>query len=247
MTSSQLNASLFCLVILPLFAHAEVDDPWQSQVELGLQALAGNSDSLTLNSRLGVNYTEGPYRHTSEAKFLLVEKDGEEDKRKSELESQANYKFDPKRYVWGNITFTDDKYGPYFEDMIVAVGLGYQALWREDLSLLLELGPGFRYQTPNLDEIDDDDLILPNDVREFIARGQAALTWQMTDSALFEGRITAIYGPSNTSFEARAAVSTRLIGDLAIKVSTTQNYINEVPPGLKNRDSIFTVSMVYKF
>lgn len=247
MASSLLNASLFCLLSLPLFAHAAFPAPWQSEIELGLQALSGNSDSLTLNTRLGMDYIDGPYRHTSEAKFLLVEKDGEEDKRKSELESQANYKYDPRRYVWGNVTFTDDKYGPYFEDLTLAIGLGYQAVWREDLSLLLELGPGYRYQTPNLDEIDHDDLILPNDVREFIARGQAELTWQLTEYAFFEGRITAISGGSNTSFEARAAVATSLIEDLAIKVSTTQKYINDVPPGLKNRDSIFTVNLLYQF
>ncbi|EOD79124.1 membrane protein [Grimontia indica] len=247
MASSLLKPSLFCLVALPLCASASVPEPWQSEVELGFQALSGNSDSMTINSRLGVNYTEGPYRHTSEAKFLLVEKDGEEDKRKSEFESQANYKFDPKRYVWGNISFLDDKYGPYYEDLTVAAGLGYQAIWQEDLSLLLEIGPGYRYQTPNLDELDDDDLILPYDVEEAILRGQAELSWQMTKTALFEGRITAISGPSNTSFEARASVSTSLIDDLAIKLSTTQKYISEVPPGLKNLDSIFTVNMLYKF
>ncbi|KKD62020.1 membrane protein [Grimontia sp. AD028] len=247
MASSLLKPSLFCLVALPLCAKASTSEPWQSEIELGFQALSGNSDSMTINSRLGVNFTDGPYRHTSEAKFLLVEKDGEEDKRKSEFESQANYKFDPKRYVWGNVSFVDDKYGPYFKDLTIAAGLGYQAIWQEDLSLLLEIGPGYRYQSPNLDELDDDDLILPYDVEEAILRGQAELSWQMTKTALFEGRITAISGPSNTSFEARASVSTSLIDDLAIKLSTTQKYISEVPPGLKNLDSIFTVNMLYKF
>lgn len=247
MASSLLKPSLFCLLALPLCANADDPKPWQSEIELGFQALSGNSDSMTINSRLGINYTEGRYRHSSDAKFLLVEKDGEEDKRKSEFESQANYKFDPKRYVWGNVSFLDDKYGPYFKDFSVAMGLGYQAIWQEDLSLLLEIGPGYRYQTPNLDEIDDDDLILPYDVEEAILRGQAELSWQITKKALFEGRITAIAGASNTSFEARASVSTSLIDDLAIKLSTTQKYISEVPPGLKTLDSIFTVNLLYKF
>ncbi|AMG30881.1 DUF481 domain-containing protein [Grimontia hollisae] len=247
MASSLLKPSLFYLMALPLCASANTSDPWQSEVELGFQALSGNSDSMTINSRLGVNYTEGRYRHSSDAKFLLVEKGGVEDKRKSEFESQANYKFDPTRYIWGNVSFLDDKYGPYFKDLTMAAGLGYQAIWQEDLSLLLEIGPGYRYQTPNLDKIKSTDLILPYDVKEAILRGQAELSWQMTKSALFEGRITAISGPSNTSFEARVSVSTSLIDDLAIKLSTTKKYISEVPPGLKNLDSIFTVNMLYKF
>lgn len=248
MASALLKPSFFCLVALPFSAWADdVPPPWQSEVELGLQTLSGNSDSITLNTRLGMNYTSGPYRHTSEVKFLLVEKDGEEDKRKGEMESQANYKFDPTRYVLANITYTNDKYGPYFDDFTFATGLGYQAIWREDMTLLLEIGPGYRYQKPNLDEIDDDDLILPHNVQEFIVRGQAELMWQMTKTAELQGRLTTISGPSNTSFEARLSVQTSLIDDLAIKISTTQKYINDVPPGLSNLDSIFTVNMVYQF
>ncbi|WP_028023448.1 DUF481 domain-containing protein [Enterovibrio calviensis] len=247
MASVLLKPSLFCLVALPLCALASVPERWQSEVELGFQSLSGNSDSMTLNSRLGVNFTDGPYRHMSEAKFLLVEKDGEEDKHKSELESQANYKFDPKRYVLGNISFIDDKYGPYYQDLTLATGLGYQAIWQEDLSLLLEIGPGYRYQSPNLDEIDDDDLIMPYDVQEVIVRAQAELSWQINKNAQLETRVTAIAGPSNSSIETRASISTSLIDDLAIKLSTTQKYIDQVPPGLKNRDSIFTVNLAYKF
>ncbi|MDD1795875.1 DUF481 domain-containing protein [Enterovibrio makurazakiensis] len=247
MASVLLKPSVFCLLALPLCALASVPERWQSEVELGFQSLSGNSDSMTLNSRLGVNFTDGPYRHMSEAKFLLVEKDGEEDKHKSEFESQANYKFDPKRYVLGNISFVDDKYGPYYQDLTLATGLGYQAIWQEDLSLLLEIGPGYRYQSPNLDEIDDDDLIMPYDVQEFIVRAQAELSWQINKNALLETRVTAIAGPSNSSIETRASISTSLINDLAIKLSTTQKYIDQVPPGLKNRDSIFTINLAYKF
>ncbi|PKF49777.1 DUF481 domain-containing protein [Enterovibrio nigricans] len=247
MASALSNTSLICLVALPVFANADILEPWQSEVELGFQALTGNSDSMTINSRLATDYISGPYRHTSEARFLLVEKDGEEDKRKTEAESQANYKFDPKRYVLGNVSYTDDKYGPYYTDLTFATGLGYQAIWREDLSLLLELGPGYRYQRPNVDEIDDDDVIMPYNVQEFIVRAQAELAWQINKNAEFEGRVTMISGSSNTSLEARASVSTSLIADLGIKLSTTQKYINEVPPGLKKRDSIFSVNMVYAF
>lgn len=247
MTCANLKGFLFCLLALPIGVKADVIRPWESEIEFGFQRLTGNADSMALNTRLAINYTQGPYRHMSEARFLLIEKDGEEDKHKSEFESQVNYKFDPKRYVLGNINYVNDKYGPYFKDITFSTGVGYQAIWQEDLSLLLELGPGYRLQIPNLDEIDENDLVLPNDVREYIFRAQGSLEWQINDTAFFEGRITIISGASNTSFESRIALITDLIDKLAVKLSTAQKYISDVPPGLENRDSVFTVTVLYRF
>lgn len=234
---------LFC-AHLPLKVAAS---PWESELELGFQRLTGNADSITLNSRLAVSYTQGPYRHTSELRFLFVEKDDEVDKHKSNFESQANYKYNSKSYILANINYLSDKYGPYFKDVTLSTGMGYQAIWQENLSLLFEMGPGYHYQRPNLDEIDDDDLILPYDVREPVLRGQSVFLWQITPLTELEARVTAISGKSNTSVESRWSITTDLIADLALKVSSTQKYINKVPPGLKNLDTIFTISGVYRF
>lgn len=247
MACARLKPLLFCLFALAFSVKADIMQPWESEIEFGFQRLTGNSDSLALNSRLAVNYTNGPYRHISEGRFLLIEKDGEEDKHKSEFESQANYKFDPKRYVLGNISYVDDKYGPYFKDLTFSTGVGYQAIWRENLSLLLEFGPGYRLQIPNLDEIDKSDLILPHNVKEYIFRGQGAFEFQINNTAFFEARVTIISGKSNTSFESRLALITNLIDKLAIKLSTSQKHISQVPPGLENRDSVFTATVVYRF
>ena len=247
MLGLRLMPFLFCL-LTPTFSKAEEgNSPWKSEVEFGFQRLTGNSDSLILNARLGVDYTEGPYRHLSEGRFLLIEKDGMEDKRKSQFESQANYKYSQKYYVLGNISYAEDRYGPYFNDFTLATGLGYQAIWREDLSLLLEFGPGYRSQIPNLEEIDQGDLILPHNVQELIFRGQSVLEWKLKEGLFFEGRITIIGGVSNTSFESRLALITNIIDPLAINLSTTQKYINVIPPGLKNLDSVFSITIVYRF
>ena len=238
---------LFYLLV-PTPSKAEENyRPWKSEVEFGFQRLTGNSDSLILNARLGVDYTEGPYRHISEGRFLLIEKDGMEDKRKSQFESQANYKYSQKYYVLGNVSYAEDRYGPYFNDFTLATGLGYQAIWREDISLLLEIGPGYRSQIPNLDEIDKSDLILPHNVQELIFRGQSVFEWKMKEGLFFEGRVTIISGISNTSFESRLAFITNIIDPLAINLSTTQKYINEIPPGLKNLDSVYAITLVYRF
>lgn len=253
MAHALLKPSLFYLLIFATNVGAEITEtseiinPWDAEIEFGFQRLTGNSDSMAINARLGMDYTDGPYRHISDARFLLIEKDGQEDKRKSELESQANYKFDPKRYILANINYVDDKHGPYFKDLTFSVGIGYQAIWREDLSLLFELGPGYRIQLPNLDELDDKDLIFPHDVREFIFRAQGSIDWQLTDDVFIEGRLTIVSGKSDSRIESRLALINNILDKLALKLSTSQRYLTHVPPGLKNRDSVFTITALYQF
>ena len=167
---------------------------------------------MSINTRLAAAYTMNNYYHASEMQFLLVEKDGEQDKHRSNFESQANYKYSDHYYALANVNYLSDKYGAYFKDVSVALGLGYFAIWQEDLTWLLEFGPGYRYQRPNLEAIDDDDLILPHDVREPILRGQTTLNWQMSETALIESRMTVITGESNRSVESRVALETDVMG-----------------------------------
>ena len=133
----------------------------KGKLELGYQSLGGNSDSESLNTRVGLTYVKKQLRQTVEAKYLLAEKDGEEDKRKGQLELQSDLKVNEKTYVLGNANYVDDKYGPYFTDFTLSTGLGYQLLRLETFQMEVELGPGYRHQEPNIDEIDDDDILSP--------------------------------------------------------------------------------------
>ncbi|MCV5225253.1 DUF481 domain-containing protein, partial [Escherichia coli] len=77
----------------------------------------------------------------------------------------------PKTYLYGSFKGVDSRYSAYFKDYTLSGGLGYQFSYTENFILEAEIGPGFRYPEPNLDEIDDDDIVFPNIVREGIFRG----------------------------------------------------------------------------
>ncbi|MDX1304488.1 DUF481 domain-containing protein [Photobacterium sp.] len=246
---------LFALLLLAnTAAYADEEDdapnlppsPLSTEVELGYQSLSGNSDSQSLNSRLGLTYVKNQYRYQGEAKYLLVDKDGEEDKRKGELELQSDMKINERAYILGNANYVDDKYGPYFTDFTLSTGLGYQLLRRETFLLEVEAGPGYRHQEPNIDEIDDDDIVVPETVDEPIIRGSTKFTWKPAKNVELNARFTGIAGNSNSTLESEINLTSSITEHIAIKFSNTQKFNSWVPEGLEKRDSTMTINLLFK-
>ncbi|OOF06661.1 DUF481 domain-containing protein [Salinivibrio sp. MA607] len=242
--------SIWMVCGVPAYASDDnktLESPWSADISLGYQRLGGNSDSQTINNALTGQYQVEQYSYQASISLLQVEKDGEEDKRKTELESQANMLLGDRSYALLNATYIADRYGPYYDDFMLATGLGYHWLQNAKVTLSTEIGPGFRYQQPNVDEIDDDDLIMPYSVSESVIRGQARGEWHMLDNVSLEGRSIIISGSSNTSVEGSLTLASTITEKLSIKITSKQTYMTDVPPGLKNRDSMFTVGIRYQW
>ncbi|SIO26438.1 YdiY family protein [Salinivibrio sp. ES.052] len=221
--------------------------PWESDLSLGLQRLSGNADSQTINGEVTGQYDAQQTRYQASVSLLQVEKDGEEDKRKTEVETQANRSISAQSYTLLNATYVADRYGPYYDDFMLATGVGHQWWQSDTLNLSTEVGPGYRYQRPNLDEIDNDDLIMPYSVREPVIRAQAKGQWNIINTVSLEGRSIVISGESNTSVEGSVTLASTITEKLAIKITSKHNYMTDVPPGLKHHDSVFTVGVRYQW
>ena len=225
----------------------DVPSPWNTEVEFGYQAHSGNSDSQSLNSRLSAEYLEGRHRTNGEWKYYLLYKDGEEDKRQSTYTAQSDYKLGPKTYLYGSFKGVDSRYSAYFKDYTLSGGLGYQFSNTEQFVLELELGPGFRYQEPNLDEIDDDDIIFPDIVQEGIFRGNLNTKWQALDNLSISADLTVVTGQSNTRTDSDLSVTNNITEDIALKLAHSRQYHDKVPDGLTKADSIFSVNLLFIF
>lgn len=221
--------------------------PWESQVEFGYQSNSGNSDSQSLNSRFEGSYTSGQHRHTGEVKYYLSEKNGEADKDQLSINLQSDYKISPDYYLYANFKGLNTQYSAYFNDYTLSGGMGYQASNTDDLLLELELGPGYRYQNPNLDEIDDDDLIFPETVKEVILRGNINLSWQALDNLTLAGEVTITTGTSNTRVDSEVSATNNITDEIALKIAQSQQYLDRVPPGLSQTDSVLSINLLFSF
>ncbi|WP_175443173.1 DUF481 domain-containing protein [Vibrio sonorensis] len=228
-------------------ADIEIPSPWNTEMEFGYQAHSGNSDSKSLNSRLNAEYIKGRHRTSGEWKFYMLYKDGEEDKRQSTYSAQSDYKLGAKTYLYGSFKGVESRYSAYFKDYTLSSGLGYQFTNTKRFLLELELGPGYRYQEPNLDEIDDDDIIFPNTVAEGIFRGNINTRWQALDNLSFSADITMVAGKSNTRVDTEVSMTNNITEDIALKLSHSRQYHDKVPEGLENSDTIFSANLLFLF
>ncbi|MCS0352830.1 DUF481 domain-containing protein [Vibrio ordalii] len=225
----------------------EINSPWSAQAELGYQAHSGNSDSESLNTRLRAEYTEGRHRTSGEWKFYMLYKDGEEDKRQSTYSAQSDYKLGAKTYLYGSFKGVDSKYTAYFKDYTLSSGLGYQFINTDKLIFELEVGPGFRYQEPNLDEIDDDDIVFSDIVEEMIFRGNMRANWQALKNLSVSADVTMVSGKSNTRTDTELSLTNNITETIALKVSSSRQYHDKVPEGLNKADSIFSINLLFHF
>lgn len=221
--------------------------PWESQVEFGYQSSKGNDDSQSLNGRLEASYTSGQHRHTGEVKYYLSKEDGETDKDQLSLNLQSDYKISPDYYLYANFKGLETEYSAYFKDYTFSGGLGYQASNTEKLVLELELGPGYRYQNPNLDEIDDDDLIFPETVAEAILRTNITVSWKPMDVLTLASEVTVTSGRSNTRIDSEVSLTNNITEEIALKIAQSQEYLDRVPPGLSKTDSVISVNLLFLF
>ncbi|KDM90302.1 YdiY family protein [Photobacterium galatheae] len=221
--------------------------PWNSEVELGYQSLSGNSNTKSLNSRLGLTYVKDQFRQQAEAKYLLAEEDNKEKKRKGQVELQSDFIINERAYVLGNTSYIDDKYGPYFKDFTLATGLGYRVIRLENLMMEAEAGPGYRHQEPNIDEIDDDDIVVPETVDELILRGSTRIIWKPSKDVELSLKLTGIAGNSNSTLETQVSMTSAVSEHIAIKLSNTQKFNSWVPEGLQKRDGTMTINLLFQY
>ncbi|MFB9143983.1 DUF481 domain-containing protein [Vibrio artabrorum] len=228
-------------------ADIELPNPLKTEIEFGYQSHTGNSDSRSLNARLNGEYTTGRHRTSAEWKYYNLYKDGEEDKRQSTYSAQSDYKLSPKTYLYGSFKGVESRYSAYFKDYTVSSGLGYQFSNTDKFVLEVELGPGFRYQVPNLDEIDDDDIIFPEIVEEAIFRGNMNASWHVLKNLQFKVEMTLVSGHSNRKLDTELEAINDITENIALKIAHSRLYHDKVPNGLSKQDSVLSVNLLFQF
>lgn len=224
-----------------------VFQPLETEVEFGYQSHAGNTDTRSINTRLKTEYISGRHRTQGEWKYYNLYKDNDEDKRQSTYSIQSDYKLSPKAYLYGSFKGFSSKYSAYFKDYTLSFGPGYQYSNTEVFVLELEAGPGYRYQEPNLDEIDDDDIVFPEIVREAIFRSNLNMRWQALDNLRISAEFTFTHGKSNSSIDSDISIMNNITKNIAIKVTQSRQYHDRVPEGVSKHDSTLSVNLLFLF
>ncbi|BCK04296.1 DUF481 domain-containing protein [Vibrio cholerae] len=241
------------LLSIPVLAEKKTEpeldivlaSPWNNQVELGYQAHSGNSESESLNSRVRTEYKSGRHRSYGEWKFYRLDKNNKEDKRQSTFTLQSDYKLSTKTYLYTSFYGINSRYSAYSKDHTLSSGLGYQFLYTKDKVIELEMGPGFRYQKPNLEKLDGS--VHNEPVNEPIFRSNLKVEWQVINNLRLESELNLITGQSNTSIDSNLSLSNNITDNIALKIRQSRQLHSRAPEGRSKVDSVFSVNLLFEF
>ena len=216
---------------------AEPPRPWKAEAELGIVATSGNTETTSVKAHAGVVHEQGKWRHTGKVDALNTSDATRTTGERYALSGKSDYKFDARSYVFGLVSYENDRFAGFDYRMSETLGYGYRVISQDTLTLDLEAGPGAR-QTQ---------LRNSSSENEFMGYIGGKLLWKFSPSASLSEDLTMEIGSDTTITRSVTALTAQLVGSLAMKLSFTARHISEVPASVKDLDTETAMTLVYGF
>ncbi len=232
------------LALLAASGMAIAEDGWKGSGELGLALTRGNSETESLNAKLGLSFEDTQWKHDIGASALRQkgEIDGTDELQltanRYELSGSSAWKFTERAYLIGSLRYENDDFAPYEYQTIASIGAGWYAVKNDTTQWLFEGGPGYRrYKEVATGQTDG----------EAVFRGRMAYNHAFNEQTSFENILLVEAGSDNTFAQNDSGVVVKMNAKLALKAGLQFRHNSDVAPGLKKTDSLFTTNLVYSF
>lgn len=232
------------LALLGAAATACADDGWKGAGELGLALSRGNSETESLNAKLGLTYEDAAWKHSIGFAALRqkgqVADTGDLDltANRYELSGSSAYTLSERSYAIGSLRYENDDFAPYDYQTIVSLGYGWFAIKNEVTEWLFEGGPGYRRTK---------DATTGKTDGQAVFRGRMNFKHAFNPSTSFENSLLVEAGSDNTFAQNDSGLVVKMNASLALKAGLQFRHNTDVAPGLKKTDSLFTTNLVYSF
>ena len=215
----------------------EPEGPWEGKATLGYLATSGNTDNSTLNSGLDISYTAGKWEHKVHAAAINAVENEVTTAEAYDLSWKTERNLTEHNYLFGRLYWRKDRFGGFNTQFSQTVGYGRRLIDTEKHKLNAEVGVGARQSKDQLDVKDN----------EAVFRGAIDYKWTLNETAEFRQDLSAESGGDNTYLESVTAISTKLLGELALVASYTVKHNTDAPPTLDKTDTYTALSFEYKF
>ena len=210
---------------------------WKGEAEVGFLATRGNTNTTTINAKLGVEYQRNKWTHGLRFETLQTEDDGTETADRDMLLYRARYQLEKQNYLFGTLRYEDDPFAGYDRRTTEVIGIGHRFVDQDDLKWDAEVGAGAR-QTERTDDTQTD---------EAIARLATKVVWRMTETSTLGQELSVDHGSDNTYSEAITDLKVKINSALAMKLTFKVKDNSDVPVGTKHTDTETAVTLVYDF
>lgn len=252
----RVSAFLLFAVSSTCFAATEDKRPWDISIDFGAIATSGNTDAATLQSKLDIKQNRARWENQYILSGLykkdeVVQEDGTEiaetTASKFLVSAKTNYILEAdKSYLFGFVSYTNDKFGAYRTYETVALGYGDWIYSTPTLTWFAEAGPGYFWGEQ---VIESDDPAIPDalvDQSGAILRAASTLIWHVTETAEFKQVVSVESGSDNTRSISETSLATTISQRMQMKVGFSIANDTDVAPGKEKTDTTTFVNLVYR-
>lgn len=237
-------------------AAEDIKSPWQSSAELGYVNVSGNTNTETANAAFDISYEINKWEHKAHAEALSSKSKTTDDTvtpavtteeltaAKWLVSAQTDYKFNELDYFYGLVAYEDDRFSGFDYQAKIGVGYGRRVIHTDSHTLKLEIGPGYRsYRreqepAPALTEETQDETLL---------RLNANYLWNISKTSKFTEELTSESGKDQDEWKSVTGLTAKINSTLAMKISHTVKYLDNVPVGNEHYDRETGVTLVFTF
>jgi putative salt-induced outer membrane protein len=242
------NLALILAAAAPLAVHA---DDWKGKGQAGLLISQGNTDAKSANAALELTRALDGWKHAFTAAALYGKSGAIKSAERWSAGWQSDRDITPRLFGFGALRYGQDKFSGFQYQGTVSAGLGYKLIDSEPTQLTGRGGVGYRKFRP--------ELITKNAAGAVTGRtrldsvGDAVLTAGLdydhafTATTSLTNRFLVEAGSGNTLFADNLALAVKMSDKLALSLGLSVQHNTKPPAGLKHRDVIETVNLVYAF
>jgi putative salt-induced outer membrane protein len=210
---------------------------WTGQGQAGASITTGNTDGRATSVGLKFDKETLDWKHEILANGDYTKQNGITSQNREVASYQGDYKFNDRWYGLGLLSYEHDPFAGFNRRLSESLGVGYNALKTDSMTLGLEVGPAFRQTHYITGESDS----------STGARLAANYSWTISPGVVFTENAVYYVQPGDSTMTSTAALTAKIRGALSVQASFLYNHEQHPPLGLDKTDTTTRLSLVYSF
>ena len=182
---------------------------WNGEAELGLVTTTGNTETETFVLKARVINTRDKWKHIARGEALRNADGNTVTAEKYFLSGKSEYTFRNRSYLYGLVTYDDDRFSGFDYQLLGVLGYGRVVMDRETLKLNLEVGAGGRRSEPEIGETND----------EGVLRAAGDFEWKISKTATFIQELSTDVGQDITITRSLTALTAKINSFLSSRIA----------------------------
>lgn len=218
---------------------------WNGSLLLGYNASTGNTQTNNYLAKFNISYNRKLWENTFNASIERAMSDQKTTAKKASTDYTSRWLFDKENYTYLNTGYIHDEFAPYIDTTNVGWGYGWRPVNNDKVLIQLQTGPGYQYTKAAENESNGKQ----KKQHTFTANGKVDLTWRVNKHFKFTQSVGTVLSRQNCYYTITTAITTSLIGHLALQVSYNATHNTQVPRDSKraHTDTNTQLALVYAF